>query len=251
MGCTPSTPAKKSRKPTASISTPVARPIAVSKAASTSSNSLQNPKYSISTAEGARSVRTSEARVKSSSIFARISMNRSEKRRVLIVGTEGVGKTTVLNVLCNRSAASFSPPLPTEGFNAEIVMVNRMELTIWDVGGKSRSLWMHYYVGVHGLVYVVDNSLPERCEEVKSVMREVMANEQLRSACVLFLLNKQDKNADVDVYKNAIEEVMEEDRRKYAICACSALRQENVKESFAWLCDVMNDDDDNRNARSR
>lgn len=75
---------------------------------------------------------------------------RKKKLRVLFLGLDGVGKTTIINRLKTKDIVQ---SIPTIGSNVEEIEVNKsVKLTIWDVGGekKLRHLWKyHYQVSIH------------------------------------------------------------------------------------------------------
>ena len=69
----------------------------------------------------------------------------NEQSRVLMLGLDAAGKTTVLYKLkLNEQVTT----IPTIGFNVETVELgNGLSFTVWDVGGqqKLRPLWQHYF----------------------------------------------------------------------------------------------------------
>ena len=64
--------------------------------------------------------------------------------RILILGLDGAGKTTILYRL---QAGEVVTTIPTIGFNVETVEYKNISFTVWDVGGqdKIRPLWRHYF----------------------------------------------------------------------------------------------------------
>ena len=64
--------------------------------------------------------------------------------RILMIGLDNAGKTTVLYKL---KLGEVVTTLPTIGFNVETVNYNNISFTVWDVGGqtKIRALWQHYF----------------------------------------------------------------------------------------------------------
>lgn len=64
--------------------------------------------------------------------------------RLILIGIDLAGKTTVMNQLRYKEA---KPTTPTVGFNFESIQYKNMNLNIWDTGGqyKIRDLWQHYY----------------------------------------------------------------------------------------------------------
>merc|ERR1712100_372560 len=76
--------------------------------------------------------------------------------RILMVGLDAAGKTTILYKL---KLGEIVTTIPTIGFNVETVEYKKINFTVWDVGGqdKIRPLWRHYYQNTQGLILVVAN----------------------------------------------------------------------------------------------
>ena len=74
--------------------------------------------------------------------------------RILMIGLDNAGKTTVLYKM---KLGEVVTTLPTIGFNVETVQYNNISFTVWDVGGqtKIRALWQHYFQ-VRFLNYNID-----------------------------------------------------------------------------------------------
>lgn len=64
--------------------------------------------------------------------------------RVLVIGLDAVGKTTVLYRL---KLGEVVTTIATIGFNVESIDYKGVHFTLWDVGGcdKIKPLWRHYY----------------------------------------------------------------------------------------------------------
>merc|ERR1712159_783111 len=92
-----------------------------------------------------------------SSIWQR--MFRKQEMRILMVGLDAAGKTTILYKL---KLGEVGTTIPTIGFNVEAVTYKNITFTVWDVGGqdKIRPLWRHYYEDAHGVIFVVDSNDP-------------------------------------------------------------------------------------------
>jgi len=67
-----------------------------------------------------------------------------KEMRVLMLGLDAAGKTTILYKLKLGEVVS---SVPTIGFNVETLEYKKTKFTVWDVGGqdKIRLLWRHYY----------------------------------------------------------------------------------------------------------
>ena len=68
-----------------------------------------------------------------------------KEMRILMVGLDAAGKTTILYKL---KLGEVVTTIPTIGFNVETVEYKNISFTVWDVGGqdKIRPLWRHYYM---------------------------------------------------------------------------------------------------------
>jgi len=99
-----------------------------------------------------------------SKIWARL-VGKTEMR-ILMVGLDAAGKTTILYKL---KLGEVVTTIPTIGFNVETVEYKNLSFTVWDVGGqdKIRPLWRHYYQGTNGLIYVVDSNDRDRSEDAR------------------------------------------------------------------------------------
>lgn len=119
------------------------------------------------------------------------SLGKSEAR-ILMLGLDAAGKTTILYKLkLNETVSS----IPTIGFNVETVSpVKNVTFTVWDVGGqdKIRPLWKHYFHNTEGLVYVVDSADRERFSEAKDELYWILDSDEMKGVPVVVLSNKQD-----------------------------------------------------------
>lgn len=111
--------------------------------------------------------------------------------RILMVGLDAAGKTTILYKL---KLGEIVTTIPTIGFNVETVDYKNVSFTVWDVGGqdKIRPLWRHYFQNTQGLIFVVDSNDRERISEAKDELIRMTAENELRDAVLLIFANKQD-----------------------------------------------------------
>lgn len=71
----------------------------------------------------------------------------SKEMRLLMLGLDAAGKTTILYKL---KLGQDVTTIPTVGFNVETVTYKNVKFNVWDVGGqdKIRPLWRHYFSGM-------------------------------------------------------------------------------------------------------
>merc|ERR1712146_52778 len=111
--------------------------------------------------------------------------------RILMVGLDAAGKTTILYKL---KLGEVVTTIPTIGFNVETVEYKNISFTVWDVGGqdKIRPLWRHYYQNTQGIIFVVDSNDRERVGEAKDELNRMLSEDELRDGVLLVLSNKSD-----------------------------------------------------------
>jgi len=126
-------------------------------------------------------------------VFASLFKNLFGKKemRILMVGLDAAGKTTILYKL---KLGEIVTTIPTIGFNVETVEYKNISFTVWDVGGqdKIRPLWRHYFQNTQGLIFVVDSNDRERMSEARDELARMLNEDELRDAVVLVFANKQD-----------------------------------------------------------
>merc|ERR1711988_313134 len=74
-----------------------------------------------------------------------------KEMRILMVGLDAAGKTTILYKL---KLGEIVTTIPTIGFNVETVEYKNISFTVWGVGGqdKIRPLWRHYFQNTQGII---------------------------------------------------------------------------------------------------
>jgi len=114
-----------------------------------------------------------------------------QEMRILMVGLDAAGKTTILYKL---KLGEVVTTIPTIGFNVETVEYKNISFTVWDVGGqdKIRPLWRHYYQNTQGLIFVVDSNDRDRVEDAREELSKILNEDEMRDAVLLVFANKQD-----------------------------------------------------------
>ncbi|XP_070762835.1 ADP-ribosylation factor 4-like isoform X1 [Enoplosus armatus] len=114
-----------------------------------------------------------------------------KQMRILMVGLDAAGKTTILYKL---KLGEIVTTIPTIGFNVETVEYKNITFTVWDVGGqdKIRPLWRHYFQNTQGLIFVVDSNDRERVQESCEELTKMLSEDELKDAVLLVFANKQD-----------------------------------------------------------
>ncbi|XP_046326340.1 ADP-ribosylation factor 2 [Haliotis cracherodii] len=159
--------------------------------------------------------------------------------RILMVGLDAAGKTTILYKL---KLGEIVTTIPTIGFNVETVEYKNINFTVWDVGGqdKIRPLWRHYYQNTQGLIFVVDSNDRERISEAREEMNRMLNEDELREAILLVFSNKQDlpnaMNAAEITDKLGLHSLR---NRKWYIQATCATSGDGLYEGLDWLSNTL------------
>ena len=126
-------------------------------------------------------------------VFSRIfsGLVGSEQMRMIIIGLDNAGKTTILYKL---HLGEIVTTVPTVGFNVESMNYNGLKFQVWDLGGQTglRPYWRCYYQDTNAVVFVVDSADRERIEYSKQELDIMLQEEELKGVPVLILANKQD-----------------------------------------------------------
>mmetsp|Transcript_24226 Transcript_24226/g.45972 ORF Transcript_24226/g.45972 Transcript_24226/m.45972 type:complete len:199 (-) Transcript_24226:95-691(-) len=165
-----------------------------------------------------------------------------EERRMIILGIDNAGKTTMLEQLKGHFGAKAMPSdriPPTIGFNIGRIQIDKVVAVFWDLGGHAsfRSVWHNYYPEVQGIIFVVDSSDPPRMDEAKRTLIDVVSHEKLEGVPVLCMANKQDLPTALSVEEISsrfdFEHILGE--RPFHIHPCSAIKGEGLEPGVRWL----------------
>ena len=155
--------------------------------------------------------------------------------RLLILGLDNAGKTTILKKYNGEDIDKISPTL---GFNIKTLHYQDFKLNVWDVGGQTtiRSYWRNYFEQTDGLIWVVDSTDKMRLEDCKKELQSLLKQEKLVGATLLIFCNKQDIEGALNV--NEIKEFLDLEKmvtRHWGIIPCIAKTGEGLLEGIDWL----------------
>lgn len=114
--------------------------------------------------------------------------------RLLVLGLDNSGKTTILKKLSDEDITQI---MPTQGFNIKSLMHDGFKLNVWDIGGQKsiRPYWRNYYDQTDALVsltcffyfcvhfylydfvikiYVIDSADRKRIEETGVELQQLL-----------------------------------------------------------------------------
>jgi len=159
--------------------------------------------------------------------------------RILMVGLDAAGKTTILHQLGKIGEIK---TLPTIGFYVESLDYKNFNFIVFDIGGadKMRLLFRHYYQNTKGLIFVVDSNDRDRIEDAAEELKKMLAEEELKDCCVLIMANKQDLNGALstdEVTKALGMESLKE--RTWFVQGTSGITGQGLEEGLNWMASVL------------
>ncbi|XP_060071547.1 GTP-binding protein SAR1-like [Ylistrum balloti] len=174
--------------------------------------------------------------------------NRNAK--IVIVGLDNAGKSTLLNMLKTGRAAQFPP---TGQARSEEMTIGGLTIQAYDLGGHAimRRVWLDYFPAVDGIVYMVDAADRERLQESKTELTRILDDPEIPPIPILILGNKTDKGTAIGkeelimsfdlqrrLYKETGYNETENGRpplRECQLFMCSLLKKQGYGDAFRWL----------------
>mmetsp|Transcript_36992 Transcript_36992/g.82240 ORF Transcript_36992/g.82240 Transcript_36992/m.82240 type:complete len:182 (+) Transcript_36992:244-789(+) len=159
--------------------------------------------------------------------------------RILVLGLDNAGKTTILYRLQVGEVVS---TIPTIGFNVETVTYKNIKFQVWDLGGQTsiRPYWRCYYPNTQAIIYVVDSSDTERIGISREEFHAILEEEELKDALILVYANKQDlPGALTEAQITEGLGLHDIKNRPWAIFKTSAIKGEGLFEGLDWLSNAL------------
>jgi len=158
-----------------------------------------------------------------------------ERSKIVIIGLNNAGKTTVLYRL---HLGQVIQTQPTIGSNVEEVRHDNITFQAWDLGGQEslRANWATYFEDTDAIVFVVDSNDVDNLVLAKMELFNTVLAEDLRCACLLVLANKQDIQGCRTPGDIASDLSLHTIRtHEWHIQSCCALTGEGLQEGLSWV----------------
>lgn len=168
-------------------------------------------------------------------------MKLKEKQiRLLILGLDNSGKTTIVKSIMGQDVNQISPTL---GFTINTLKYEDYTINMWDIGGQTtiRSYWRNYFEQTDGVIWVVDSSDKLRLKDCKEELHNLLKQDKLAGSTLLVFCNKQDIEGALKT--NEVMEYLELEKittRHWMILGCSAIKREGVSKGLEWILGDVN-----------
>jgi ADP-ribosylation factor protein 6 len=154
--------------------------------------------------------------------------------KILILGLEGTGKTSIARCLALKPQEVTYKP--TIGVNFYKTTYKNACLVLWDLGGleQFRKLWRIFFPGTDGILYVLDGRKYDEAIQSLQVLTSII---QHLPKPVVLLINKQDHPGALSV--EAIESILK--NHKITVVGTSVLANQGITQAISCLIDKINE----------
>ena len=160
--------------------------------------------------------------------------------RLLTLGLDNSGKTTIIKSILHQDTRSTSPTL---GFTINTLKYKNYTVNFWDIGGQTtiRSYWRNYFEETDGVIWVVDSSDKLRLNDCKEELHNLLKQDKLAGSTLLVLCNKQDITGalSVEEIKNTLE-LEKITTRHWMIMPCCGITGDGISKGIEWIMDDIN-----------
>jgi len=166
--------------------------------------------------------------------------------KILFLGIDNAGKTTLLHVLKDDRIGTHVPTLHP---HSEELVIGSVKFRTYDLGGHetARRIWKDYFSTVDAVIYMVDAADRNRFAEAKEALDDLFSFPELEGVPFVILGNKVDLptavtedelrrslglGSDNNYWGSANTGPVE---RKLNVFMCSVVKGVGYRDAFLWI----------------
>ena len=166
-------------------------------------------------------------------------MQNDAEIKVLFIGLDGAGKTSIITKLKGLESGERSEIFPTAFLNCARITFNNKKFNCIEVSGlkRYRKVWKNFYNEVDGIIFVIDGTDVGRMHLIKGLIND-LDNKLEKNIPVVFMVNKQDivdKSLNVEQVKNIIEIDRMATDFNWHIVKSVSYTGEGINEAFDYI----------------
>lgn len=188
----------------------------------------------------------------------------TDRRRVVILGIHGAGKTSALERVKDAFSADVKGLLPeqiipTVGMNIANLSAGDaklpVDMTFWDLGGAFglRGIWESYFADADACVYVIDGADEDALEEAMVELERAVRNEKFSTNIPTLVMSSKSDLAGpegLEMVRASCEDVFARvassddarrrgSRRKWKIFPVDGLSGAGIRPAIEWLANAL------------